>query len=77
MKVFLRDIVSFNRCVKREMAEGSVETIENKGTPDIYYLVRTRDGDLLRVYPKEIMSSLTPLRSKKTSKPKAKNCGCK
>jgi hypothetical protein len=72
MRAWLKDTITFNKCIKKDVTSGVVESIENKGTPDMYYIVKTRDGELNRVYPKDIMSSMIELRNKKLLKPKAK-----
>ena len=72
MRAMLKDVITFNKCIKQDITSGVVESVENKGMPDMYYLVRTKDGELDRVYPKDIKSSMMMIRGKKLLKPKAK-----
>ena len=72
MKAMKGDKVTFDKCIKRQIAEGIVDAVYDKGTPNERYLVMDPMGIATIVSPKDINSSAIMLRQKKSVKPKVK-----
>jgi hypothetical protein len=72
MKIMVKDVVTFNKCARTETTTGIVQSVENKGTPNEYYIIKTADGNLSKATPQDVLTSTLMIRKKKNTKPKVK-----